>query len=198
MIPLIRLPPTWVVCSPATNVPRLPPTFAVEFFSMTSTRSPRIRMNSSCFTSSVWFFSTSSSRLRCAWMKICSVPAASWKLSSLFPLPPGELCVRQPLRVLSAGNMNGGGCVPLYKLPRIMGLSVSPPSKTTTTSIPREGIDRTRIQVFNLAGKSSIGAASLPQTQPWGGARSPSARATSRGRRCVARTMCARFGGSLS
>jgi hypothetical protein len=36
--------------------------------------------------------------------------------------------------------------------------------------------DRTRIQVFDLAGESSIGVASLPQTQPWGGARSPSAR----------------------
>ena len=44
------------------------------------------------------------------------------------------------------------------------------------TSIPREVADRTRIQVFDLAGESSIGVASLPQTQPWGGARSPSAR----------------------
>ena len=38
-------------------------------------------------------------------------------------------------------------------------------------SMPREVADRTRIQVFDLAGESSIGAASLSQPWPRGGAR---------------------------
>ena len=59
--------------------------------------------------------------------------------TSLPPLPPGELRVRSPLFVFSAGSVNGGRFAALGRQPTTTGRSTSPPMNVTSTSIPTRG-----------------------------------------------------------
>jgi hypothetical protein len=87
----------------------------------------------------------------------------------------GEKAVRsRPRTSLGEGVVKpGGGRIKWARLQHRVDWK---DADVTMITVPMEVADRTRIQVFDLAGESSIGVASLPQTQPWGGARSPSAR----------------------